>query len=228
MMLPMRSCRILPIAALCLATLVPPACNIATPALYVLQGPGKNPAEFTLPKDRKTVVFVDDRRNILSRLQLRSMLADDIGQGIKSRELVTEIVSGRELIAFARRVETSTKRVSIEELGRAVGADVVIYVEMESFMLSPDGATPKPTATARVKVVDVEAKQRLFPPDGADPAGVPVSAEFEAMGNEAYRTSAARRALEDTLEKRLADRIVKLFYEYERVDFGAGVSRLEG
>ena len=215
-------------AAALAASAALPACNIVTPVMYIAQGPGKKPAEYTLPKDRKLVVFVDDRRSVMSRLQLRSTLADDIGTVIQQLELVKEVVSGRELIAYVRRVESPSKRVSIEELGNAVGADVVLYVEMDAFALTPDGATPKPTALARVKVVDVEKRERLFPPAGGDPAGVTVQAEINALAADAYRTSANRRKLEDALAKRLADQITKLFYEHEAKNFGGGVSTIEG
>ncbi|MFO0962829.1 MAG: hypothetical protein U0625_07970 [Phycisphaerales bacterium] len=204
-------------------------CNYVTPAMWIAQGPGKKPAEFTLPIDKKTVVFVDDRKNTINRLQLRSALADDVGQTIRSLNLVNEVVSGRELIAYVRRNETSSKRVSIEELGRSVGADVVIYIEMTQFTLAPDGATPKPTASALVKVVDVKERTRLFPPAGAgDHDGYEVTAEMDALSLDAYRTSAARRKTEDALEKRLADQITRLFYDHEPKGFGKGVSHMEG
>jgi hypothetical protein len=48
-------------AALAAAALLAGGCNMAVPALYVIQGPQKRPAQFTLPEDRKLVVFVDDR-----------------------------------------------------------------------------------------------------------------------------------------------------------------------
>ena len=223
--------RIRPLPILVVPALVlagPFACNIITPALYVAEGPGKKEAEFTLPEDKKLVVFVDDRRNVISRLQLRSQLADDIGQQLKTLELVEEVVSGRELIAYVRRVESPNRRVSIEELGNAVDADIVLYVEMDTFALTPDGATPKPTAAVRVKVIDVKEKRRVFPPDGGDPLGFPVSVDMNALGNDAYRTSANRRRLEDMLEKRLADQVTKLFYKHERLNFGQGVTQMEG
>lgn len=217
------------LACLCLAAgALAGGCNYAIPAMWVAQGPPKKPAEFTLPKDRKLVVFVDDRRSVVSRLQLRALLADDIGTIIQRQELVQDVVSGRELIAYVRRVETSSKRVSIEDLGNAVGAEVVVYVEMDSFTLSSDGATPKPSADARVKVVDVKAKERLFPPLGGDPKGFPVSAQLDELSFDSYRTSAARRRAEDALEKKLADEISKLFYDHEPKNFGQGVSRIQG
>ncbi|RLS46282.1 MAG: hypothetical protein DWH86_03245 [Planctomycetota bacterium] len=220
--------RILVLSFLASAVFVIAGCNYAIPAMWIAQGPPKKPAEYTLPKDKKLVVFVDDRKSVVSRLQLRALLADDIGTVIKQQGLVTDVVSGRELISYVRRMETSSKRLSIEELGSAVNADIVLYVEMESFTLSPDGATPKPTAQVRVKVVDVKAKERLFPPLGADPKGYPLTAEIDTLGNDAYRTSAARRNAEDALEKKLADDVTKLFYDHEPTNFGNGVSKLEG
>lgn len=207
------------------ALLAAEGCNMAVPALYVAQGPPKRPAMFTLPADRKVVVFIDDRQNIINRLQLRAMLGDDVANELRRMKLVSEVVSGRELIAYVRKVETSTKRVSIEELGDAVNAEVVVYVEMDGFALSPDGATPKPVASAFVKVVDVKAKERLFPPLGGDPKGHPVQSELDTQMPDAFRTSAQRRRMEDMLEKKLADDIAKLFYEYEPKNFGEGVSR---
>lgn len=84
-------------ACAALPALVAAGCNYVTPALWIAQGPPKKPAEFTLPKDKKTVVFVDDRKNAVSRMQLRSQLADDVGQTLKSQGLVDNMVSGREL-----------------------------------------------------------------------------------------------------------------------------------
>jgi hypothetical protein len=216
--------RILALAA-SVALLVAQGCNMAVPALYVVQGPPKRPAMYTLPADKKVVVFVDDRQNVIARLQLRAMLGDDVSNELRRLKLVNDVVSGRELIAYVRRVETSAKRVSIEELGEAVQADIVVYVEMESFALSPDGATPKPVSSAYVKVVDVKAKERLFPPTGGDPKGQPVSGELDEQMPDAFRTSAQRRRMEDLLAKKLADSIAKLFYEYEPKNFGEGVSR---
>lgn len=201
-------------------------CNYVIPAMWVAQGPPKKPAMFTLPKDAKTTVFVDDRKSVISRTQLRAQLADDIATELTTQGLVTNVVSGRELIAYVRKVETPGKRVSIEDLGNAVGADVVIYVEMMTFDLMADGVTPRPTATARIKVVDVKTKERLFPPTGGDKLGFEVSAETEALQPGIYRTSAGRRTVEDMLEKRLGDQIVKLFYDHEPRNFGGGVSGL--
>ena len=173
-------------------------------------------------------MYVDDRRNVVSRLQLRAALADDIGTRLRDLELVREVVSGRELIAYVRRVETPAKRVSIEEMGQAVGADLVVYVEMDGFALSPDGATPKPVASAFVKVIDVKARERLFPPPGGDPMGWPVSTEVQNMTPDMFRTSSQRRGAEDLLEKKLAEEVARLFHDHEPKNFGGGVTEFRG
>ena len=201
-----------------------PGCNMAVPALYVIQGPNKKPADFTLPEDRKLVVFVDDRENVVSRLQLRAQIADDVGTRLRQEELVRDVVSGRELIAYVRRVETSSRRVPIDELGKVVGADLVLYVEMDSFSLSADGASATPVATGFVKVVDLKERRRSFPADGGDPRGFPVSSEVKNMDQEMYRTSAARRKAEDLLAKTFAEDVARIFYEHDPKNFGGGVS----
>lgn len=87
------------------AVLCAPGCNYVIPAMWVAGGPPKKPAQFTLPADKKTTVFVDDRKNVVSRTQLRAQLADDIANEISTQDLVSNVVSGRELIAYVRKID---------------------------------------------------------------------------------------------------------------------------
>ena len=69
---------LLPLAMTGVATLLAlplASCNIVTPIAYAIEGPGQIDAEYTLP-DKKTVVFVDDPRNILPRTALRTAIGD--------------------------------------------------------------------------------------------------------------------------------------------------------
>lgn len=224
-----RSWSILLTAVVAMAFAVAAGCNYAIPALWVAQGPPKAPAAYTLPTDLKTTVFVDDRLSVLSRTQLRAMVADDVLNELKAQGLVEDVISGRELIGLVRRSETPSRRITIEELGNAVGAELVVYVEMVSFSLMPDGASPQPEAEARVKVVDVRSKKRLFPePFGGDTPGYTVKTQIDVSQPGIYRTSAGRRMVEDMLAKSLADQIAKVFYPHEPRTraFGQGVSGL--
>ena len=55
--------------------------------------------------------------------------------------------------------------VSIEEIANAVGAEVVIAVSVDSFVLSQDGQSASPIAAMRVKVIDAANKARMWPLD---------------------------------------------------------------
>ena len=79
------------------------SCNIITPVAYAIEGPGQIDAEYTLP-DKKTVVFVDDPRNILPRTALRTAIGDAVSFDLMNRELLTSTVATRDAIAIARQV----------------------------------------------------------------------------------------------------------------------------
>jgi hypothetical protein len=59
------SLRIVALVLLSGAIFLVAGCNYAVPAMWIAQGPPKKPAEFTLPKDKKLVVFVDDRKSVV-------------------------------------------------------------------------------------------------------------------------------------------------------------------
>ena len=55
----------------------------------------------------------------------------------------------------------------IVEIGRAAKAEIVIYITIDNFALSPDGQTFSPSATFRAKVLDARDEKRLWPEDAA-------------------------------------------------------------
>ena len=70
----------------------------------------------------------------------------------------------------------------ISEVGRAVNAEVVIYVVPDVFTLSSDGQTFQPTATLRVKVMDAVADSRLWPQEEREGYTLQVSAVTASSG----------------------------------------------
>ena len=207
--------------ALLLATLAIGACNIAVPAAYIIEGPPSNDAQYTLP-DRKVVVFVDDRKNLLSRTQLRTVIGDKVSSDLLAKELVPDAIASRDALAIARRDESAGKPISTAEIGEKVGADVVIYVRILSFNLSEDGGNPLPNASARVRVIDATNRQRLFPTDAEDP-GVEVASDMREVSTDLYNSTTGRRGIEEQLATNLGDRIGKLFYKHEKKELGKGV-----
>lgn len=207
---------------LCLAaSLLACACNYVNPALYIIEGPPSNDAQFTLP-DRKTVVFVDDQKNSLTRTQLRSMIGDKVAGDLMENKLVTETIATRDAVAVARKDDSVSKLTAISEIGEKVGAEVVIYVRMGKFELAEPGGTPIPHASAMVKVIDVTNRTRLFPSDPEDP-GREVFTQMRELNMDMYNTSPGRRQIEDMTATELGNRIAKLFYKHEKNELGKGI-----
>jgi hypothetical protein len=215
------------VAAASLSALISaiPACNMVAPALYAVDGPGKIPAEHELAEVR-TVVFVDDRRNIFPRTALRTSIGEAIAKDLLARKLVPSMVSPRDAIALARQKESGTRPLSIAAIGRELDAQQVIYVQVDAFSLAGDGGTEgagfgsTPTASCRVKVIDCVASTRAFPIGGIGEGGRVVTSRIREVDPEAMRTVAARRGIEDRLAARIAVDIAELFYEHDRIDLG--------
>lgn len=199
------------------------ACNLAAPAAYAVFGPGKIEAEHELAKSR-TVVFVDDRTNVLPRVALRSMIGEKISQDLIKQELIPTAVRPADAIAATRQREEGAKPLSIAAIGRELECQQVIYVQLTSFTLMGDGRQgtgggATPTAMATVKVIDVVNNSRTYPL-GDTSAGREVLAKLREVDRQELQTSAKRRALEEKLALELGDSIGKLFYEHEAVELG--------
>ena len=203
------------------------SCNIVTPAAYALFGPGKIDAEHVLTPAR-TVVFVDDRQNILPRTVLRSTVGEQVSTDLLTKGVVPSAVEPRQAITLTRQKEGGANPMSIAAIGRELECQQVLYVQVTSFTLAGDGsfsstagstgAGATPTAKATVKVIDVVNNSRTYP-IGED-GGREVVATIREIDPGQMRTVAQRRAIEDKLAAKLGDSIAKLFYEHDRVNLG--------
>lgn len=198
------------------------SCNIAGPALYLIQGPPKTPAAFILP-DKPTVVFVDDRRNVLPRYDLRAAIGDRTAEELLAANVVQKTFSSRELMNLVRKQDTDKDLTAIDAIGRAAGADQIIYVKIVGWALTPDGYTPRPTAGAEVRVFDCVERVKLFPVD--EERGRYVEAFVTLDNSELYKSTANRRKLEDALAAQLGVDVAKLFFEHETNELGDSLHR---
>ncbi|MCZ6836629.1 MAG: hypothetical protein O7G85_12705, partial [Planctomycetota bacterium] len=81
------------------------SCNIITPLVFVFSPDPTVEAVFPL-EDRPTVVFVDDRRNLLTPTSLRRVLADQVTKDLMKQEVVTITISPQDAAVVARRSDT--------------------------------------------------------------------------------------------------------------------------
>jgi len=190
------------------------SCNIATTAAYVIQGPPKVPAQHELDEERSTVVFIDDRSSMIPRRSLRVAIGqtaeeDMIAQGVIDAE---KMISSQSILRAAMS-ESPDEPTSVADLGRAVTADVVVYVTIDAWTLSKDGGSYSPLVATRVKVIDAAARTRIWP--GSD-RGYPLIVEPAPSASDVPRTSSERSAAQSELAQRVGRHIAKLFYTSER------------
>ncbi len=212
----MRKARQSPwIAALVTVAALGNGCNIITPGAYILSGPPKAEAAYTLPP-KKTVVVIDDTTNHMSRVAMRVEMGEAVAESLLEQDLVPEVISTRDAIAFMRRSDSAGNSMSIQRIGEALGVDQVVYVKVDQFSLVGSGIDRSPEAVALVKVIDVTSGQRLWPSAGAEA----VRGTLIDINPELISTSAGRRELEDKLARDTGEEVAKLFYSHERRELG--------
>jgi len=137
-------------------------CNIVTPVAYAIHGPEKMLPIYTLDKDASTVIFVDDPSSKIALRRLRYTIADTATKVLLEQRVLTDMINPRGILAAAGK-ERHSERLSIAELGKSVGADIVVYAVVTEFSLFPEAGSYTPTATMRLKVIDVASGERLWP-----------------------------------------------------------------
>ena len=203
------------ISVICAAVLLVAGCNYLLPAIYIIEGPPKAPAAFELPSKR-TVVIVDDKINRMPRVALRVGIGDSVGTHLLENDVVPETITTRDAVALIRRMDTASKPISIQRICESLGAEQVVYVEIDEFNLSGGREEGGPEAVALVKVLDIANGSRLWPTAGSEA----VQSFLQDINPSLITTSAGRREVEDKLAEKLGEDIAKLFYAHERRELG--------
>jgi hypothetical protein len=221
-----RMCIVLALQSAALGALT--SCNIVAPAAYIIEGPGTIDPQYVLA-DRPTVVFVDDRGNLLSPAALRRDIALKVSEDLMVHECISEpnMIRPTDAMTVARTNDSASKLMSIDDIGRSVGAQQIIYVEVKAFQRSPDNFSPRPYALTHVRVVDIENRTRLFPaPDdsGSSAPAVPVQTVMQPITGSEYDSRSSELAVYKALALEVGRDIGELFYEHERVDLGGNLN----
>ncbi len=152
---------------LALSAAGPAGCNIVGPIYSLAAGPGEVKAAYKLDPDKKTVIFVDDPANQIAQRRIRAQIGAVAQDTLLKKNIIHDgnMIDTRSALAAAAHDEGG-KPMAVTDVGRAVGADVVVYVLVTKFSLSPDGVEFKPTSEIEVKVFDAANQKRLWPPPG--------------------------------------------------------------
>lgn len=187
-------------------------CNIAGPAFLMVNGPPKIQAAFTLPPERTTIVFVDDRGNYLPRRTLREIIASSCGQLLLEQGELKKLVEPKAAMT-ASVGEKPGEPTDLVTLTKNCQAEVMIYATVDNFALSTDGgATFEPTATLRVKVIDALAAQpRLWPPERE---GKTIKITLPVPAGATPKSAGEVAQAEEKLAREAGRSLAELFYDH--------------
>lgn len=184
-------------------------------------GPGKVPAAYTLP-DRPTLVLVDDPTARFSDPNLALVVAANVEHHLKFHEVLTApLVPTSRLADLQAKAGDDYAAMPVDQIGRELGAQQVIYVLIDAVSLQDVPGVYKPSATAQVKVIDTATGRRLFPdppapnqPASSTPVrGQPVAVELKYKGADVGSRGAVER-MKRTVAEVLGRDVARLFYKW--------------
>ncbi|MFB3893720.1 MAG: hypothetical protein ACE15C_17035 [Phycisphaerae bacterium] len=185
------------------------------------QPPQKVKAKYTPPAGKRVLVFVDDVVAPVTYEPIKRELSERISSKLVEHRLVAETVPYDVLMKAISEDRgfniNDLGKAGVKQIGDKVGADLVLYVEIKSFRLKEDESSPLWGGRLETAVRWVDCHQdtnetaRLWPTDGSSGFDLPaVGMPAKEDPSASYGTELAK-----ILAERAADRIVKLFYDYE-------------
>lgn len=183
-------------------------CNVAGAVQYAAMGPPATPAMYKLNKV-PTLVLVENYE-----APSAAALDSDRLAMLLSRELQTHrvapVVDPAALAALREQKPRDFGSMRISEIGQAVGAEQVIYINLIRSDVEQTAGLLKATLSARVKVIDAKTGRLLWPQDSAE--GYPVGHETPMIRPEETVTAETVRAkMIDTI----ALKIGRMFYNWK-------------
>ena len=199
---------IFPIACIALACAAG-GCNVVGAFLYKFSPPPQVDALYKL-KNVPTVILVENFRNPDLSANESELLARYVEEKMNDKKLVT-VVPEEKVLDLKNNRPKDYAQMTIPEIGRAVGAEQVLYVDLQASAVGTMAANVmyQGKGSAYVKIVDCTSGDTLWPTDNADGFGVNYATpEIKGAENGTYNS------VRDQLYNGFADAIVKLFYKH--------------
>jgi hypothetical protein len=175
------------------------------------------PAEYE-PADRPTAVLIDDPRRLLPNQPMAGVIAARVAQDLQHEGVITRFIEPRDIDALRLNTPDYSDW-AIDRIGRSLGAEQVIFVEVDAFFIPPPGESDKPFATGWVRMVDAQTGQRLYPP--TDERGRSLTTELFMKSIDASGVG-SRSLVERHLADHFAIDIGKRFYAHKPRAVGSG------
>jgi hypothetical protein len=199
---------LIPIAVAGLATA---GCNLIGAAAYKLSQEQSVPAKYTLKKDAPTVVLVENYRSPDLAANDAELLARCVQDKLDEKKVVP-IVKAEKVFDLRNSRPKEFPKMTIPQIAQAVGAEQVIYVDLQSSGIgSMTGrAMFQGKAAVAVKVIDAKTGAVLYPTDNAD--GLSLSYETSSRkGRDEDSYPQVRTVLFDGMAKTIG----RVFYPWK-------------
>ena len=200
-----------------------PGCSLLG-ALAYKSGVGRQePAQFAPDKLAPMVVVTENWSNPADSDVETEQLARFIYQELKDNKVAPQI-DPMGVIDLRSQDPQKFRTMSIPQIGKWAGAKQVLYVNITDNVLDAPIGSEVVTGgcTARVKIVNVDTGQIIWPPDVA--RGYPVTVKTPTVQEGGATDEASVR---QSLEKLIAGRIVRLFYKHDEEEDEAGADEMQ-
>ena len=199
---------------LVLAALVLPAAGCSLLGIVGIVGDAVNtptvPAQYVPPKTATMLVLVENRQNPGRVLPESEQLASFISSDLTTHK-ICPVIPQNKLVDLRDKDPLAMRRMSISEIGKAVAAQQVLYVDVLSVDTPTVTGTPvKGRVEMRVHVIDVATGKTAWPVAPNTPtvlnfeAKAPLSMEEDRMV-----------VFSETLLRGAGHSVARLFYEYD-------------
>jgi len=209
----MRRCLLATALAVLLAPLLLSHCSCAVFAWLAatFSPPEKVEAQFRPPADKTMLVFVDDILNPVDHEPIKIELTHRLNEHLSANKVAARTVPYDRLADLIASTP-NFNLLAISEVGQKLGADLVLYVQIDEFALKDKAATQlwHGNLEATVRVVDV-TKGRLWPRNRPAGHSMPPVETPTATGS----SDTNAEEITHTLAAMMADQIAKLFYKHE-------------
>jgi len=205
------------------------ACGGEGYLMHAITGGDKVPAVYEL-EDRSTLIFVDDPRDVFADPNLALTVAVNIEHHFKrNKVLAGKVVPAARLADLKASRGEQFNRMPIDEVGRELDAEQVLYVLVEEASLEQAPGAFRPTAVVQVKVIDAATGKRMFPnppAPNAPPATEPVRGHVVRTEMRYQQSRITQSAGDLTMMKRqlaevLGRDVARQFYRWKPPEIGS-------
>ena len=191
----------------CLLALCAAGCNIMGAVADKVSGGEKREAMYLLA-NAPTVVIAENWQNPTATALDAEQVARSVTENLRSHNTTTVIDPTAVMDLRSQRADFH--KLSIAQIGKAVGAYQIIYINMtDTALMEAQGSDAlHGKSTARVKVIDVATGEVLFPSDAAEGYPIAIRTPMVRAHGEDEEAALRQQLLEAT-----ANRISQLFYK---------------